>query len=189
LLGDDVAERDAPRAAQRETRLANRALLLGNVAEAQAAYCRAFEWDRTNVDRHVNLARLFLVRRDWEKAAEYGQSALDLDPKSRPALGVVGDAWAALHRTEEARAAWLAAEKKPNASAGELRLIVRRNMALAKRVERLKDYTLGERIYRRVLLFSPEHTGAMKGIASCLRKVGDPRAAEAWASRAQVLNR
>jgi len=186
LLGAGVVERDAPQAALRETRLANRELRRGNVPEAQAAYCKAFEWDRANVDRHVNLGRLFLVRRDWEKAAEYGQSALELDPKSRPALGVVGDAWAALHKPEEARAAWLEAEKKPNPSADDLRLIIRRSMALAQRVERLKDYSLAERIYRRVLLFSPEHTGATKGIARCLLKVGDRQAADAWAKRAQA---
>ena len=187
MLGASVVERDAPQAALRETRLANRELRRGNVPEAQTAYCKAFEWDRANVDRHVNLARLFLVRRDWEKAAEYGQSALELDPKSRPALGVVGDAWAALHKTEQARAAWLEAEKKADPSAEELRLIVRRNMALAQRMERLKDYSLAERIYRRVLLFSPGHAGATKGIASCLVKVGDREAAEAWALRAKAL--
>jgi tetratricopeptide (TPR) repeat protein len=187
LLGDGLVERNAPHAAQRETRLANRELLRGNVTEAQAAYCKALAWDRPNVDRHVNLGRLFLVRRDWKKAAEYGHGALALDPKNRRALGVVGDALAALHETDEAREAWLAVEKKSDANAKELALIVRRNMALAQRVERLKDFSLAERIYRRVLLFSPAHAGATKGIASCLVKLGDHSAAEAWTRRAEAL--
>ena len=76
------------------------------------------------------------------------------------------------------------AERKPKASTSELRLIVRRNMALAKKVERLQDFSLAERFYRRVLLVEPEHAGAMKGIAGCLLRVGDPRAAEIWARRA-----
>jgi tetratricopeptide (TPR) repeat protein len=159
------------------------------VPEAQAAYCKAFAWDRKNIDRHINLGRFFLFRRDWEKAAEFGQSALELDPKNRRALGVVGDAWAALDKPDEARSAWLAAERKSNASQRELSLMVRRNFALAKRVEKLKDFSLAERLYRRVLLLDAKHTGAMKGIASCLLKVGDYQGAEAWARRADMLKR
>ena len=189
LLGKSLAERHDPKRALRETRLGNRALVLGNVAEAEAAFCKALFWDRSNVERHVNLARLFLLRRDWVKAAEYGESALELDPKNGPALGVVGDAWAALNKTKEARAAWLSAEKKPKASPSELRLIVRRNMALAKRVERLRDYSFAERFYRRVLLLEPEHADAMRGIARCLLRVGDQRAAEIWARRAEAPKR
>ncbi|HVR20709.1 MAG TPA: hypothetical protein VMS65_13460 [Polyangiaceae bacterium] len=186
LLGKSLAERHDPKRALRETRLGNRALVRGNLAEAQAAFCKALFWDRTNIERHINLGRLFLVRRDWAKAAVHGQSALALDPESRPALGLVGDAWAALDKTKEAREAWLLAEKKPNASASELRLIVRRNMALAKRVERLQDFSLAERFYRRVLLIEPEHAGAMKGVASCLLRFGDERAAKIWARRADA---
>jgi tetratricopeptide (TPR) repeat protein len=161
--------------------------VLGNVDDAQAAYCKAFAWDRANVDRHVGLGRLFLVRRDWEKAAGYGERALELDPENRSALGVVGDAWAALHRTDEARAAWLAAEKKPNPSRRDLRLIARRSLALAKRVEHMKDFLSAERLYRRVLLLDPQHPDATKGIARCLLRVGDYEAAEAWAHKAKGL--
>jgi tetratricopeptide (TPR) repeat protein len=186
LLGKSLAVRHDPKRALRETRVGNRALVRGNVVEAQAAFCKALFWDRSNIDRHINLGRLFLVRRDWAKAAEYGQSALELDPESRPALGLVGDAWAALNKTKEARTAWLLAERKPKANASELRLIVRRNMALAKRVERLQDFSLAERFYRRTLLLEPEHTGAMKGLASCLLRFGDKRAAESWARRADA---
>jgi tetratricopeptide (TPR) repeat protein len=189
VLGGNVKKRNAPIAAQKETRLGNRELMLGNVPEAQAAYCKAFAWDRKNIDRHINLGRFFLFRRDWEKAAEFGQSALELDPKNRRALGVVGDAWAALDKPDEARSAWLAAERKSNASQRELSLMVRRNFALAKRVEKLKDFSLAERLYRRVLLLDAKHTGAMKGIASCLLKVGDYQGAEAWARRADMLKR
>jgi tetratricopeptide (TPR) repeat protein len=189
LLRDTPVKRPNAKAALRETRLANRQLMLGNVPIAHAAYCNAFTLDRSNVDRHVNLARLYLLRRDWEKAAEYGQSALALDPKSRSALAVVGDAWAALRKLDEARTAWLAAENKPQASPRELRLIAKRNVALAARVARLNDFSLAERLYRRALLIEPENAEAMKGIAACLLKAGDYRAAEAWARRAGQLKR
>ncbi len=189
VLGESAAKKKDPRAAQRETRLANRELVLGNVPAAQRAYCTAFALDRTNIDRHVNLGRFYLFRRDWDKAAEYGQSALKLDPKNARALGVVGDAWAALDKTSKARTAWLAAEKKTKASKRELDLMARRNFALAKRVERMKDFSLAERLYRRVLLLDPKHAGAMKGIAGCLLKVGDYQGAEAWARRADMLKR
>jgi tetratricopeptide (TPR) repeat protein len=180
LLGDRAAHRQAPRAAQRETRVANRALRRGNVDDAQLALCRALAWDRTSVDGHVNLARLFLTRRDWEQAAAYGRSALALEPTSRRALGAIGDALAALDKTDEARAALLAAERRPAASPSDRALIVRRDLALARRVERLHDYALAERLYRRVLLLSPDHPGATKGIASCLMRAGHYQAAEAW---------
>jgi tetratricopeptide (TPR) repeat protein len=186
LLGTELTKRRDPKAAQRETQLGNRQLLLGNVALAQAAYCRAFAWDRTNFDRHLNLARLFLVRRDWKKAAEYGQSALKLEPKNPKALGTVGDAWAALHQSQEAREAWLAAEGKLSASPRQLNLMVRRNMALAKRVARLQDFSLAERLYRRVLLVDPAHADAMKGVASCLLKAGEYEAAATWARQAAL---
>jgi Tfp pilus assembly protein PilF len=189
LLREPPVKRQSAKAARSETLLANRQLMLGNVPLAHAAYCNALTLDRSNIDRHVNLARLYLVRRDWQKAAEYGQSALELDPKSRSALGVVGDAWAALLKTDEARTAWLAAERKPQASPRELRLIAKRNMALATRVARLNDFSLAERLYRRVLLIEPDNADAMKGIAACLLKAGDYRAAEAWARRAHQLER
>jgi tetratricopeptide (TPR) repeat protein len=187
LLGEPPVKRQSTKAASRETALANRQLLLGNVAMAQAAYCNAFALDQGNVDRHVNLARLYLVRRDWEKAAELGQSGLKLAPNNRGALGVLGDAWAALNKSDKARTMMLAAEGKPNPTPRELNLIVRRNMALASRVAQKNDFLLAERLYRRVLLVDPRQAEAMSGIARCLLKAGDVRAAEAWARQAKRL--
>ena len=159
------------------------------MALAHAAYCRAFFWDRNNVDRHINLATVCLVRRDWKKAAQFGQSALKLDPKNRKALGIFGDALAALNQTREARAAWLQADDKSEANARQLRVIVKRNLALADRVARLNDFALAERLYRRALLIEPEQTDAVKGIASCLLKAGETEAAAVWAHRAEQLKR
>jgi tetratricopeptide (TPR) repeat protein len=189
LLGKSMAERKDPKRATTQTVLANRALLRGNVKEAHSAYCLAWAWDRSNLDRRLNLATLYLVRRDWAKAAELGESALELDPESRRALVIVGDARAALNDSSSARDALLAAERKPSPSARELDLIVRRDLALAKRVERKRDFSLAERLYRRVLVLSPDHTGAMFGVASCLGRLGDRRAAEAWARRAKASAR
>jgi len=186
IFGKSLFERRDPAGAARETRRANRELVLGNPAEAQSALCKAIAWDRSNVERHINLGKLFLVRRDWKKALEYGQSALKLDPKSRRALGIVSDALAALNRTDEARTALLASERKPNASEGELRAIARRDMALAKRVERLRDFSAAGRLYRRVLLLEPDNADAMIGIAGCLNRAGDYKAAQAWARLAKT---
>jgi tetratricopeptide (TPR) repeat protein len=189
LLGKSITERRDPKRAAVQTTLANRALVRGNVKEAQAAYCLAWAWDRGNVDRRLNLATLYLVRRDWVKAAELGKSALELEPESRRGLSLVGDAWAALHETEKARSALLAAERKAEPSERELTLMVKRDLALAKRVERKRDFALAERLYRRVLLLDPDHAGAMRGVAGCLLKLGDARTAAAWARKAQGLER
>jgi tetratricopeptide (TPR) repeat protein len=185
LLGKSISERRDPKRATIQTGLANRALVRGNVKEAHAGYCLAWAWDRSNADRRLNLATLYLVRRDWAKAAELGQSAVDLDPQNRRALTVVGDAWAALHKDDKARAALLAAERKQDPSEEEIALMVKRDLALAKGVQRKRDFLLAERLYRRVLLFAPDHVGAMRGVASCLLKLGDARAAAAWARQAQ----
>ena len=100
-------------------------------------------------------------------------------------LVALGDAWAALHKTEAARAAWLAAQHKPNPSAHELRVIVRRDLALGNRMERLRDFSLAERYYRRALLMDPTNTRAMLGIANCLLRAGDQRTANAWSRKAK----
>jgi tetratricopeptide (TPR) repeat protein len=189
LLGKSLANRNDPKRAGFQTVLANRELVRGNVDQAHAAYCLALAWDRANVERHLNLARLYLVRRDFSKAAENARGALALDPESRGALGVAGDAWAGLHETERARTALLQAERKPNPSAADVRLIVRRNLALARRVERLRDFSLAERLYRRVLLLEPAHAGAMTGLAGCLLRLGDRAAAEAWTRKASELKK
>jgi tetratricopeptide (TPR) repeat protein len=189
LLGKSISERRDPKRASVQTSLANRALVLGNVKEAHAAYCLAWAWDRSNADRRLNLATLYLVRRDWAKAAELGQSALELDPENRRARSVVGDAWAALSKTDKAQAALLAAERKQEPSEREIALMVKRDLALAKSVERKRDFLLAERLYRRVLLFAPDHTVALRGVANCLLKLGDARAAAAWARQAQSLER
>lgn len=189
LLGKSIAERRDPKRATAQTVLANRALVRGSVKEAHVAYCLAWAWDRSNIDRRLNLATLYLVRRDWAKAAELAQSALELDPESRRGLSVVGDAWAALHKTEKARAALLSAERKSEPSERELALMVKRDLALARTVERKGDFSLAERLYRRVLLLDPQHTGAMRGVAACLVRLGDARTAEAWSRKARTLAR
>jgi Flp pilus assembly protein TadD len=187
LLGEPPVKHQSMKAAKRETLVAQHQLLLGNVAMAQAAYCNAFALDHLNVDRHVNLARLYLVRRDWKKAAELGKSGLKLDPDNRAAMGALGDAWAALNKSDDARKMMLAAEGKPHATPAELTLMVKRNLALASRVARLNDFLLAERLYRRVLLIDPRQADAMSGVARCLLKLGDFDAAEAWARRAKHL--
>jgi tetratricopeptide (TPR) repeat protein len=187
LLGDRFAQRNDPRGAARQALLAKRALRRGDIDAAQVSACQALAWDHASVDAHVNLARLFLVRRDWEQAVRYGESALELEPASRRALGVVGDALAALNDAAEARKAWLAAERRVDANPAALDLIVRRDLALARRVERKHDFSLAERLYRRVLLLRPDDAAATRGVATCLAKAGHYEAAEVWARRAEGL--
>jgi tetratricopeptide (TPR) repeat protein len=187
LLGEPPVKHQSLKAAKRETLVAQHQLLLGNVAMAQAAYCNAFALDHLNVDRHVNLARLYLVRRDWKKAVELAKSGLKIDPNNRAAMAALSDAYAALNKSDEARKLMLSAEGKSNASRNELNLIVRRNLALAKRVAKLNDFLLAERLYRRALLLDPRQAEAVSGIAHCLLKVGDFEAAEAWARQAKRL--
>jgi len=54
---------------------------------------------------------------------------------------------------------------------------------LAEAVARARRFAAARDVW---LVCGAEHAGAMRGIASCLLRVGDSRAAEIWARRAET---
>ena len=189
ILGAGFVERADPEAALAETQLANRELVRGNVDASHASFCKAALLDGTKIERWLNLAQMFLIRRDAEKAVETAERALELDPKNARALEILGDARARLGDLQKARRAYLDAERRAEPNEDTRKWLVRRDLDEAERSARSRDFVRAERLFRRVVVFDPEHAEAALGVAACLRKLGDQRGAEAWERRAETLAR
>lgn len=170
-----------------QTELGKRELVRGKLEAAQHAFCNASLWDGKNIERWLNLSQLFLLRHDGAKALESAQAALALEPNNARAFTAAGDAWAMLGKVEPARHAYLAAEKAAEPDAKGLKLIIQRDMEEAHRTLNRRDFARAERVFRRVVVFDPQHAAATAGVANCLVKLGEMPLAEQWNRRAQTL--
>ncbi|HEX6275870.1 MAG TPA: tetratricopeptide repeat protein [Polyangiaceae bacterium] len=186
-LGQAFVEKLDAAGAASESRFGHRALVRGDLAAAQSAFCKAVLWDGKALERRLNLANLYLLRRDGTQALEAAERALELDPKNRRALELQADAWARLGNLAEARRAYVAAEQRPELHEDAARWLVRRDLDAAERSLSARDYARAERLFLRVVVFEPEHEVAALGIATCLRKLDDHTGAEAWTRRAEAL--
>jgi hypothetical protein len=189
LLGDGFVEKADPNAALTETQIGNRELVRGKVDASQAAFCKAALYDGAKVERWLNLAQIFLIRHDATKAVESSGRALELDPRSARALEFQGDAFARLGKLKEARLSYLAAEARPEPEAEALKWVVRRDLDEANRSLKSRDFVRAERLFRRVVVFDPGHAGAALGVATCLRKQNNQKAADEWERHAEMLVR
>lgn len=189
ILGDAVVAKADPEAALAETQAGNRELVRGNMDASQKAFCKATLLDDAKVERWLNVAQLFLIRRDANKAVESAERALELDSKNARAFEILGDASARLGKLTEARQAYLAAEKRPEPDEDQKKWLVRRDWDEAQRSVKSRDFVRAERLFRRVVVFEPDHAGATRSVAACLRKLNDGAGAEAWARRADALER
>ena len=189
ILGDAVVAKADPAAALAETQAGNRELVRGNMDASQKAFCKATLLDDAKVERWLNVAQLFLIRRDANKAVDSAERALELDPKNARAFEILGDASARLGKLTEARRAYLAAEKRPEPDEDQKKWLVRRDWDEAQRSDKSRDFVRAERLFRRVVVFDPAHAGAALGIATCLRKQNDPKAADDWERHAETLAR
>jgi hypothetical protein len=187
MLGSSYAEKLDLAGAFAQTQLGKSELVRGNVAQAQEAFCKASLWDGKNVERWLNLAQLFLLRRDGAQAAECARAALALRPDSSRALTTAGDAWAILGKLKEAREAYLGAEQRTEPDREALQLMIRRDLEEANRMVKARDFARAERVFRRVVVFDSENAAASSGVAQCLVKLGDKELAEAWERRAETL--
>jgi tetratricopeptide (TPR) repeat protein len=189
MLGDDFVEKADPNAALAETQVGNRELVRGKVDASQAAFCKAALWDSAKVERWLNLAQIFLIRGDGNQAVESSGRALELDPKNARALELQGDAFARLGKLKEARIAYLAAEARPGSDEDALKWLVRRDLDEASRSLKAREFVRAERLFRRVVAFDPAHAAAAIGVATCLRKQNDRKAADEWERHAELLVR
>jgi tetratricopeptide (TPR) repeat protein len=189
MLGDSLVEKADPNAALAETQVGNRELVRGKMDASQAAFCKAALWDGAKVERWLNLAQIFLIRRDGNKAVEASGHALELDPKNARALELQGDAFARLGKLKEARIAYLAAEARAEPDEDALKWLVRRDFDEANRSLKSRDFVRAERLFRRVVVFDQGHAAAAIGVATCLRKQSDLKGADDWERHAATLVR
>jgi Flp pilus assembly protein TadD/DNA-binding response OmpR family regulator len=176
-----------PGAAYNELRAARKALVRGDLDEAQRCYCRAVRYDKSLADAHVGLARLLLLRRDAVQATEWGRKAAEIAPGNDDVQAVLGDIFALRGEEIAARTALLAAAgigagDEPGAAG-----LARRMLGLGHSSMRQRDHANAERYFRRAAVLNPGSWDAVYGIAHALLEAGKSELAVFWARRAVEL--
>lgn len=169
----------------KELKAARRELVRGNLDAAQAASCKLARWATNNPGFMLDLAQLLLLRRDGKAASEWAVRALEIEPLNARGLGILADALARVGKTEEARKALFDAARRPETD-GTLRALTQQNLLHAQAALANREYPLAERLFRRVLVFNPQHAAASAGIAKCLLNENQAAAARAWLERTEA---
>jgi tetratricopeptide (TPR) repeat protein len=173
-----------PGAAYEQQAAGAKALVQGKVDDAQLAYCKAARWDAKNPQAHIDLAQLFLIRKDGAAAAEEARVAVSLDPKSNRAQSLLGDGLVRIGDHEGAKQAWLLASGVDPNDAVKLKALIIRNLREAEASLKKKDVARAERFFRRAIVLEPDSLEASRGLAAALNQLGDGAAAVRWAQRA-----
>lgn len=173
-----------PGAAYEQQVAGSKALVQGKVDDAQIAYCKAVRWDSKNPQSHIDLAQLFLIRKDGAAAAEEARNAVELDPNSGRAQSLLGDGLVRIGDHDGAKQAWLlAAGVDPNDTA-KFKALINRNLHEAEASLKKKDVARAERFFRRAIVLEPDSLEASRGLAAVLNQLGDGHAAVRWVQRA-----
>jgi tetratricopeptide (TPR) repeat protein len=179
-----LEEGNFPGAAYEQQVLGARALVQGKVDEAQLAYCKAARWDSKNPQTHIDLAQLFLLRKDGAAAAEEARNAIELDPNSSRAQSLLGDGLVRIGDHEGAKRAWLIASGVDANDTAKFQALMTRNLHEAEASLKKKDVARAERFFRRAIVLDPDSLEASRGLAAVLTQLGDGAAAARWAQRA-----
>jgi cytochrome c-type biogenesis protein CcmH/NrfG len=171
-------------AAVEQGQIANKALVRGNLDEAQRAFCKAVRWDSSNVQRHLDLAQLLMLRRDGAATIEWSKKALALDPDNKRAFALLGDGYARTGDRDAAIQAWLKSLGLNDAGPKQIEVIAQRAVHEADTSFNRGDVARAERFYRRAILSQPDNAVAAAGLAQALLLIGEPGPAAKWAERA-----
>jgi tetratricopeptide (TPR) repeat protein len=177
-------EGNFPGAAYEQQVAGAKALVQGRVDEAELAYCKAARWDAKNPQTHIDLAQLFLIRKDGAAAAEEARSAIELDPNSSRAQSLLGDGLVRIGDHQGAKQAWLLASGVDPNDAEKFKALMNRNLHEAEASLKKKDVSRAERFFRRAIVLDPDSLQASRGLAAVLNQLGDGAAAIRWAQRA-----
>jgi tetratricopeptide (TPR) repeat protein len=173
-----------PGAAYEQQVAGSKALVQGRVDDAQIAYCKAARWDAKNAQAHVDLAQLFLIRKDGAAAAEEARRAIELDPNSGRAQSLLGDGLVRIGDHDGAKAAWLLASGIDPKDDAKIKALINRNLHEAEASLKKKDVSRAERFFRRAIVMEPDSLEASRGLAAVLNQLGDGHAAVRWVQRA-----
>jgi tetratricopeptide (TPR) repeat protein len=159
----------------------HRELVRGNWDLAERAFCRAVRAPDASASTRFELAQALLIRRDSAAAAAQAREVLALDPSSKRALELLGDALVRMGDAEKACRIWLDASKLSRARMGQ------RDWDEAEQATLQRDFVRAERFYRRVTGCQPDHALAQANLAATLAKLGQTGSARHWAQRALQL--
>jgi tetratricopeptide (TPR) repeat protein/DNA-binding NarL/FixJ family response regulator len=173
-----------PGAAYEQQVAGSKALVQGKVDDAQVAYCKAVRWDSKNPQAHIDLAQLFLIRKDGAAAAEEARNAIELDPNSGRAQSLLGDGLVRIGDHEGAKQAWLLAASIDPKDDVKIKALINRNLHEAEASLKKKDVSRAERFFRRAIVMEPDSLQASRGLAAVLNQLGDGHAAVRWVQRA-----
>jgi cytochrome c-type biogenesis protein CcmH/NrfG len=180
----NLDEGNFPGAAYEQQVTGSKALVQGKVDDAQLAYCKAVRWDGKNPQTHIDLAQLFLIRKDGAAAAEEARKAVELDPNSGRAQSLLGDGLVRIGDHDGARQAWLLAAGVDPKDATQFKALLNRNLHEAQASLKKRDVSRAERFFRRAIVLEPDSLEASRGLAAVLNQLGDGAAAVRWAQRA-----
>ncbi len=173
-----------PGAAYEQQVVGSKALVRGKVDDAELAYCKAVRWDGKNPQTHIDLAQLFLIRKDGAAAAEEARNAVELDPNSGRAQSLLGDGLVRIGDHQGARQAWLLAAGVDPKDATQFKALLKRNLHEAEASLKKHDVSRAERFFRRAIVLEPDSLEASRGLAAALNQLGDGAAAVRWVQRA-----
>jgi len=177
-------EGNFPGAAYEQQVAGSKALVQGKVDDAQVAYCKAVRWDAKNPQAHIDLAQLFLIRKDGAAAAEEARNAIELDPNSGRAQSLLGDGLVRIGDHAGAKQAWLLAAGIDPKDTPKLKALINRNLHEAEASLKKRDVSRAERFFRRAIVMEPDSLEASRGLAAVLNQLGDGNAAVRWVQRA-----
>lgn len=179
---------DQPKRASSELAFGRRALMIGRLDEAQQSFCRSAVLDTTRPDAFQALVRLFLLRRDGEKAREWAERGAKQHPNDQEMMGLYGDALARAGDVDQARTIWLGLAHMDASDAPSIHKLAFTYIAAAERSGRAADQAQADRYYRRALLLDPLNGAAASGLARCLLVQGQVQPALYWAKRAVTID-
>lgn len=177
-------EGNFPGAAYEQQAAGSKALVQGKVDDAQIAYCKAVRWDGNSAQSHIDLAQLFLIRKDGAAAADEARRAIELDPNSGRAQSLLGDGLVRIGDHEGAKQAWLMAAGVDPKDAAKFKALLNRNLHEAEASLKKRDVARAERFFRRAIVLEPDSLEASRGLAAVLIQLGDGQAAVRWVQRA-----
>jgi tetratricopeptide (TPR) repeat protein/DNA-binding NarL/FixJ family response regulator len=180
----NLDEGNFPGAAYEQQVAGSKALVQGRVDDAQLAYCKAVRWDAKNPQAHIDLAQLFLIRKDGAAAAEEARNAIELDPNSGRAQSLLGDGLVRIGDHDGAKQAWLLAAGIDPKDTPKLKALINRNLHEAEASLKKRDVSRAERFFRRAIVMEPDSLEASRGLAAVLNQLGDGNAAVRWVQRA-----
>jgi len=114
------------------------------------------------VEDYIAMAEVALKRKDWKKAQNYFQNALDLQPENLAAQTGLQNAHGGEERAEK---------QQREREAVQLQTRIEEDVAKADAAMRQADWETARNYYRKVLDLQPEHTEAQIGLRTAFERL------------------